>query len=690
MGVINVLDFKIANLIAAGEVVERPASAVKELIENSIDAKSTEITVEIKRGGVSFIRVSDNGCGMSAEDMPVAIKRHATSKISSAADLDGIMTLGFRGEALAAIASVSQMRIISKRKEDAYGTLLTADAGKVVDICETGSKNGTTVIVEELFANVPARRKFLKKDAFEGAAVVSVAQKIALSHPDIAFKLINNGSLEFSTPGDGRVDKCIYAVLGREFASKMINVNYMADRIEVYGYIGRPDNVRANRNYQNFYINNRYVRSKTATAALEQAFDTYLEAGKFPCSVLYINIHPTFVDVNVHPTKLEVKFSNEKAVFEAIYCAVKNAILSCTDRPEILFEKQHMQPEDHSLYNAFVPVYDRIADTESKKISRDKLFEVPTITDGVLSCSSDQFGPSEKFEEENTKEPDKEKRDFDARQDSNILSFDFPANDKGYVNPFYRDGNEERKTDINRSEPSSSAQERDAILNEDSTVNTIGDGEAKQTPILFSLADINDSRPCPRYRILGEAFRTYISVECDKTVLIIDKHAAHERILFEQMKKIMKAQRGAGQILLFPIHLELCAEEYSVLWDYVTQIKDAGFRVEKGDDDRTVYITQIPMGMSENDAKDMLVSMVGSLADSTGSVDTAKDRFFEKALYQASCKAATKAGWKDDEQEIRRIVEIILKNPEIRYCPHGRPVAVEISQGEIEKIFKRT
>ncbi len=680
MGVINVLDFQIANLIAAGEVVERPASAVKELIENSIDAGASEITVEIKRGGVSFIRVSDNGCGMAADDMPVAIKRHATSKISTALDLDNIMTLGFRGEALAAIASVSKLRIMSKRKEDAFGTQLTSESGKVVDICEVGCKDGTTVIVEELFANVPARRKFLKKDASEGAAVISIVQKVALSHPDIAIKMINNGVIEFCTQGDGRTERCIYAVMGREFASKMINVNYVTDRIEVYGYIGRPDNVRANRNFQNFYINSRYVRSKTATAALETAFDSYLEAGKFPTCVLYINIHPAFVDVNVHPTKLEVKFSNEKAVFEAIYCAVKNAILSSTDRPEVLFEREDIKAEDHSLYNAFVPVYDRIAETESKKVSRDALFEEPSMSDDVSFSAKAPQGDLLQDR------PDNEAKDMpESKTDSK------PDN-KPFSGRFELDTEEENEYHIFSSNTPEKAE--NDVKSENVTIQSNENLNSKNvfrnTAPYFSLGDKSDRLPCPEYRILGEAFKAYIGVECDNTVLLVDKHAAHERILFEQMKNIMRAQRGAGQLLLIPFEVALSDEEYTSLAEYRADIENVGFRLEDSNIAKSVYITQVPMGFSQDEACDMFVSMVGALADNTGSIESTKEHFFEKALYQASCKAATKAGMDDTEETLRWIVESILRNPEIRYCPHGRPVAIEISKSQIEKIFKRT
>ena len=662
MGKINVLDFQIANLIAAGEVVERPASAVKELLENAVDAGATEITVEIKRGGVSFIRVSDNGCGMSREDMPVSIKRHATSKISKASDLDGIMTLGFRGEALAAIASVSRLRIISKRREDPAGTLLVSDCGRIEDIGDTGCKDGTTVIVEELFANVPARRKFLKKDSSEAAAVISIVQKIALSHPDIAIKMINNGNMEFKTSGDGKIESCIYAVMGRDFASGMLKVDSMFDRIEVYGYICSPDNVRANRNYQNFFINNRYIRSKTATAALEQAFDSYLEAGRFPCCVLYINIHPALVDVNVHPTKLEVKFSNEKTVFEAVYCAVRNAILSSVDRPEVIFEKDEMTPEDHSLYNAFVPVYDRIADAEEKKVSAQQMFDMPMMSDVA---------------EEND------------NNDPLLTQTNIPSNH----------GNEALRQENNGLENTSAAGDMFGDFSEFDENLPPSDGAANETKeestaadkqYLFSLGDGVKKGSLPPYKILGEAFNTYVTVECEGIVLIIDKHAAHERILFEQMKRIMNAQGSSSQMLIVPIRVELSAEEYETALEYREQIESLGYGMEFEGDQRCVMLSQLPSILKSEEALDMLLTILGALSEGAGSIESTRTHFFEKALYQASCKAATKAGWIDNEGTIRWIVESVLGNPDIRYCPHGRPVAVELSKGSIEKMFKRT
>ena len=326
MGKINVLGFDVANLIAAGEVVDRPSAAVKELLENAIDSGATSITVEIKNGGTSFIRITDNGCGMDFDDLPVAILRHATSKIKNASDLDAVFTLGFRGEALAAISSVSKIRIMSKQKTDDLGGLLECHGGKVISHIKTGCANGTTVIVEDLFYNVPARKKFLKKDVTEAIAVTSVVEKIAMSEPGIAFRYIIDGNIKYITSGDGSLQNVIYAILGRDVAKKLIKVSREDGGVSVEGLISSPDFVRSNRNFENFYINSRFVKSKTASAAIEQAYQSYIPSDKFPFCVLNIKIDPATVDVNVHPSKLEVKFSNEKIIFDAVYYAVKTVL----------------------------------------------------------------------------------------------------------------------------------------------------------------------------------------------------------------------------------------------------------------------------------------------------------------------------------------------------------------------------
>ena len=306
MGKINVLSFAVANLIAAGEVVDRPASVIKELVENSIDSGAKQITVEIKNGGITYMRVSDNGCGIEADDLPIAIKRHATSKIKTSDDLMKILTLGFRGEALAAIASVSDLRIISKTDQATYGAMIECHAGEITEYSEQAARQGTTVIVENLFANIPARRKFLKRDATEASAIATILEKITFSHPEISFRFISDGSVKLETPGDGKLENVIYIIMGKQMQNAMIYVDSEINNIKVQGYIGRSDVVKSNRNYQNFFINNRYIKSKLAMAAIEQAYTSYLPPEKFPCCVLNLTINPATVDINVHPTKLEV------------------------------------------------------------------------------------------------------------------------------------------------------------------------------------------------------------------------------------------------------------------------------------------------------------------------------------------------------------------------------------------------
>ena len=376
MGNINVLDISVANLIAAGEVVERPASVVKELIENSIDAGAENITVEIKNGGVSLIRVTDDGCGMSKDDLPVCILRHATSKIKTKHDLNMIKTLGFRGEALAAIASVSRLRIITKQK-GGVGYVLASHGGTVSKVEETGCADGTSVIVEELFGNVPARRKFLKKDSTEASAVMSICEKTALSHPEISVSFISDNVLKFRTTADGKLKNAIYSVFGREFANNLLEIDGQADGIEVKGYIGTPSNCRPNRNMQIFFVNGRYVKNRSIQAALEAAVQSYVPTEKFPTAVLNVTIHPGFVDVNVHPAKTEIKFSNEKAVFDAVYLIVKDAVDKSTKRPTLKIE-------DISKPSVrFTPIEDgRTESLQKRQIAQSGIFESPTPKNG--------------------------------------------------------------------------------------------------------------------------------------------------------------------------------------------------------------------------------------------------------------------------------------------------------------------
>lgn len=728
MGIINVLDIRVANMIAAGEVVERPSSCVKELLENAIDSGADDITVEIKRGGVSFIRVTDNGCGMSGDDLPVSIMRHATSKIHSAADLDGIVTLGFRGEALAAISSVSNMRIMSKKKDERFGHILSAEYGRVTDISEAALRNGTTVIVENLFSNMPARRKFLKKDSSEALAVAGVAEKTAISRPDISIKFITDGNVRFSTPGDGKLITAVHACLGREFSSGLLKVKNLTGGVEVIGYICRPEAVRSNRNMQYFYINGRYVKNRTATAALEQAFDSYCESSRFPSCVLFINIHPTLVDVNVHPTKLEVKFSNEKSVFDAVYCAVRNALSEFKEETGALLEPKKMTPADRSLYNAFVPAYDKFDDTPAAKVSRDRLFEyydnsADPDAGRQAEAAHVQAGTGEEAREAQ-REPGKESSGSEERAGTGE-----EVREAQRVPGKESSGTEE----LAKSEmPIQSADDFIASLSgrtisaqlqgSEASAGSEKSGEGKRREEYASSAvdahpekiyvkdgrqvgdggHVNDGRQVgdgghyaersglPRpYRIIGVAFNAYIMIEYNDTTLIVDKHAAHERIIFEEMKANMKKGRdkGGSQMLLLPLEISFSAEETGALTEYREQIFSIGYDYEMVGN--TAFVTSIPHHLSTEQAQDMLVTIAGAIAAGEGSVDVSREIFYEKALYQASCKAAMKAGRADSEQDVQWLVDRLFELTDIRYCPHGRPVAYEISKRDMEKFFNR-
>lgn len=663
MGKINVLDTQVANLIAAGEVVERPASAVKELLENAIDAGAGKITLEIKNGGISLIRVTDDGCGMTKDDALVCVKRHATSKISCAADLDGIATLGFRGEALAAISSVSRMRIMTRTKNSPTGTVIEFNAGKPVSVEEAGCPEGTSVIVEELFANVPARRKFLKRDAAETAAVVAVAEKIALSRPDISLRFIADGNLRFLTAGDGKLADVIYAVLGRDFAKKLAPVHDMTEGVSVSGFIGTPENCRGNRNYENFFINGRYVRCKTACAALEQAFSSYIPSDKYPACVICLEINPAFVDVNVHPQKMEVKFSNERPVFNAVYCAVRNTLMNRIDRPRLAdSEPTRLSGDSYRLYNDIISVKTD-TDEEAARIADER---------ERLSAKYEQITVRAE-----AKEPVPH---YEPPADVPKMSVDIPETFPAVS------GQPQVLPDITVPQ----------INDNQPPVGTLPDADMLRenvpdiSPAPVTPQDSGTEPPAvPWYRIAGVIFNTYVFVELEDRMLIIDKHAAHERIIFEKLRQNMKSGDPASQLLLLPVELTLTPEELAAAEEYRDELYRIGYTFSCADDGKTALIIAYPSALDTAQAKDMFTVLAAQLADGTGDVGTSRERTYERALYQASCKAAVKGGREDLPENIRWIAEQVLTRSEIRYCPHGRPVAFEMTKSQFEKRFER-
>lgn len=663
MGKINVLGFDVANLIAAGEVVDRPSSAVKELLENAIDSGATSITVEIKNGGTSFIRITDNGCGMDFDDLPVAILRHATSKIKNASDLDAVFTLGFRGEALAAISSVSKIRIMSKQKSDELGGLLECHGGKVVSHIKTGCANGTTVIVEDLFYNVPARKKFLKKDVTEAIAVTSVVEKIAMSEPGIAFRYIIDGNIKYITSGDGSLQNVIYAILGRDVAKKLIKVSREDGGVSVEGLISSPDFVRSNRNFENFYINSRFVKSKTASAAIEQAYQSYIPSDKFPFCVLNIKIDPATVDVNVHPSKLEVKFSNEKIIFDAVYYAVKTVLSNSINRP--------------SLYNED-NTYERgtLANTPFKAILPE---ERP---DRIVFDKNSNFGVVMSGGKLNYDIVKNTQLNTETKKASH---FEIPEQKDRYCPPSV-DNSAFPKTENKTADSVSDFIKKEGDVSQKSE-NTTTFTQYKAQPSEVQPIK-RENKTVPEYKMIGEAFNSYVIVEMGDTLYMIDKHAAHERIIFEDLKQKIKLAEHSSQMLLIPIEVHLATEEKASLCEWGDDIKKTGFGYEVKENG-TVSIYEIPAGIEPQAAEDMFVTFASALAFGEGDAKKTRDEFFEKALYQASCKAAIKAGRVYEEEHIKWICDRVLSLDNIKYCPHGRPVAFEITKHFLEKQFER-
>lgn len=675
MGRINVLSFDVANLIAAGEVVDRPSSVIKELLENSIDSGARQITVEIKNGGITYMRVSDNGCGIEAEDLPIAIKRHATSKIKTSDDLMKILTLGFRGEALAAIASVSDLRIISKTPEAHYGAMIESHGGDIVEYSEQAARNGTTVIVENLFANIPARRKFLKRDVSEGSAIATIVEKIALSHPEIAFRFISDGNVKLDTPGDGKLENVIYIIMGKEMQNAMIAVSSELNDIKVEGFIGRSDIVKSNRNYQNFFINNRFIKSKLAMAAIEQAYTSYLPPEKFPCCVLNLTINPSIVDINVHPTKLEVKFANEKPVFEAIYHTVKTALEENTTRPEIsvispkadTFSRMSANDfrktiaDSRPVSQAFTPIVNSKVEEKPEQIRYSDI--VKNQSSSTIEVVTKQ--PIEAVDNEEVIIP-QEAIDLQNRFESmseeefmNLPTRTFSEAVKNFIQYFMvSDGLDE--------------EEYYRLLEEE----------------YGTLDTEDDNSPIPQYRIVGEVFNSYLLVEVEEKMLIIDKHAAHERIIFEKNKSMMKQKEPSSQILIAPIEIMLTSAEISVVNDYFEEFEKLGFKIATKK--YSILVSSIPTELASCDVQDTISTMINRIKDGLGNAKLTRDILFEKALYQASCKAAIKAGREYVEAHTEWIVEQLMRIPDITFCPHGRPVAMELSKKNLDRQFERT
>ena len=639
---INILPKHIAELIAAGEVVERPTSIVTEIMENAIDAGADQITLEIKRGGITYIRITDNGCGIDRDNIRKAFISHATSKISTADDLNAICTLGFRGEALASIAAVSRVEVMTRGEGEEVGTRYCIEGGEETLLDDAGCPKGTTLIVRDLFYNTPARMKFLKKDVSEGNAVAAVVDMIALSHPEVSIRFIRDSKDVLFPSGDGRLENAIYKTLGKDFSSTLIPCDYELEGVRVSGFISKPFNARPNRMMQYFFLNDRFIKTRTGMVALEEAYKNSIMVGKFPACVLNIHIAPGAVDVNVHPSKTEVRFTNEKLIVNAVYYCAKSALQQGDTRVQANFKQKvgrQFMPKPNE--GRQIKIYEQQLEQVKKESLPKEDFWGKTTSEEFVKLSEPKktekitFNDSSEFSLKKDEEPD-------------LIPVFKPV--------------EEAKTPVI-----------------ETVEEAVPEAKAEQPA-----SEVEEVKPEPEpYRVIGEAFKTYILVEQGKKLLIIDKHAAHERMLFEKLR----ANNGEieTQMLLAPVTVTLSKEEYSAVLDNLELLDKAGYRVEDFGGGM-VIVSECPTAVADADLAEVVMELAGYLVNNRRELIPEK---LDWIYHSTACRAAIKAGDKTSEYELEKFVEKLLNDPDIRYCPHGRPVLIEMSKYEIEKNFGR-
>lgn len=640
---IQILSPHLADLIAAGEVVERPASVVKELVENAFDAGARTVTVELRGGGATYLRVTDDGCGMTPEDAGIAFLRHATSKLHDAQGLEAIGTMGFRGEALAAISAVSHITLTTRRRGAPGGTHMTLDAGEIQDMYETGCPEGTTMIVRDLFYNTPARRKFLKTDRAEGAACAAAALRCALGRPDVSVRCIRDGEELFFSPGDSKLDSCVYSLLGRELAKTLLPCESEVDGVRVHGFISSPAAGRGSRAQQHFFCNGRWIRSAALQAALEQAYRNTLLVGRFPACVLYVELSCAAVDVNVHPAKTEVKFSHERAVFDAVYYGAR-AALEAEKEPVATLSKTAAKPEPAPKADPFVPAAPKAAPAAAQH---------PPAPAAPTFAPARTYAPAAPAEEAvSFRSPTASA--FSAPRVTPPPVFTPPA-----------------RTAPQPPMPKPVVQGVQTALEPEST-------EA-ETPSPLARAVPPETPPA---RLIGEAMHTYILVEKGDTLILIDKHAAHERINFDRLRQ--NPADIPSQTLLEPLPFTPDASDAEVLQQHGDTLAELGFTLEPFG--RSDYILRgVP---AQIDAGDALPALEEICAQLRHGAHTDAQAVRDEVLKTVACKAAIKAGWQTEPEELLRLADAVCAG-EVKYCPHGRPVAVTLTRRELDKLFKR-
>lgn len=635
MARINVLPKEIYQLIAAGEVVERPSSVVKEMIENSLDAGAKNITLEIKNGGSTYIRITDDGCGIERDDVRKVFISHATSKISKKDDLNSIATLGFRGEAMASISAVSKVELLTKAENEEIGTRYEIAGGEELEFDDAGCPNGTTIVVRDIFFNTPARMKFLKKDVTEGNQVAGIVDRMAISHPEISFRFIRDGKQVLITSGNGDLKSTVYSVLGKEMSDSLMSVDYSFNDMRITGFVSKPTASRKSRAGQYFYINNRIVKSKTAMAALEQAYKNTIMVGRFPACVLNIELNPAQVDVNVHPAKTEVRFANEKPIFDLVYYAVKTAIENDRTVKEVEFKEN--------------PIYRQ----ESKNVYQN----------------NDNKSFQAKFDFFKKKDEPPSQQVIKTKPREDFWQVEVPK-------PEYKIARDEKpkaRVDINieyeEPEEISTAKSKDAPKERDIEKVVITDEKDNENVI-------------PNFKLIGEAFKTYLIVEIENELYFIDKHAAHERMNFERFRAQATVET---QMLLAPVVVNLTKDEFIAISENVELIKKCGFELEEFGESQ-IIVRAIPSLVDGDSVKDLMLEIAQKLLEHK--TDILPDKI-DWIYHSASCRGAVKAGDYTSRQEQEMFVKKLLSMPNIRFCPHGRPVFIKMSKYDIEKQFGR-
>lgn len=636
MARINVLPKEIYQLIAAGEVVERPSSVVKEMIENSLDAGAKNITLEIKNGGSTYIRITDDGCGIERDDVRKVFISHATSKISKKDDLNSIATLGFRGEAMASISAVSKVELLTKAENEEIGTRYEIAGGEELEFDDAGCPNGTTIVVRDIFFNTPARMKFLKKDVTEGNQVAGIVDRMAISHPEISFRFIRDGKQVLITSGNGDLKSTVYSVLGKEMSDSLMSVDYSFNDMRITGFVSKPTASRKSRAGQYFYINNRIVKSKTAMAALEQAYKNTIMVGRFPACVLNIELNPAQVDVNVHPAKTEVRFANEKPIFDLVYYAVKTAIENDRTVKEVEFKEN--------------PIYRQESKNVYQNNDNNKSFQA-------------------KFDFFKKKDEPPSQQVIKTKPRENFWQVEAPK-------PEYKIARDEKpkpRVDINieyeEPEEISTAKSEDAPKEQDIEKVVITDEKDNENII-------------PNFKLIGEAFKTYLIVEIENELYFIDKHAAHERMNFERFKAQATVET---QMLLAPVVVNLTKDEFIAISENVELIKKCGFELEEFGESQ-IIVRAIPSLVDGDSVKDLMLEIAQKLLEHK--TDILPDKI-DWIYHSASCRGAVKAGDYTSRQEQEMFVKKLLSMPNIRFCPHGRPVFIKMSKYDIEKQFGR-